>query len=864
MKRRFSAAARGAFIQLSKILGKTSHGVTKARELEKISRGDAEAQGIKRRRTRKALYYLSGIAILFITVWLTLRFSPYPELQAFINRPNSIRYLDRNGRILQITPLTDGLRREIPEYIPAQVKDVFIFAEDKRFYSHFGIDGFAILRAIGQNISGGRRVSGASTITMQLARLISADSSIDNQAAPTEQQVASIEHQSASMKRLSSRTSNRPLLRKTAETINAFRLEARLSKNEILELYLNSLPFGFNTEGIASASRTFFASDISMLSPAQIFCLAVIPRRPGFYNPLDNPDACVAAASELQAKFSKNKKLASSWPLLAETHDDDWKFAASSARRYSYPFELPHLIRHIAANSGGAQDREQGLMREVQLSIDLGLQRLLENAIGGNVMRYYSSRITNGAALVIDNENGEILAWVGSADYGSTEAAGQIDGVLALNQPGSSMKPFLYAMALEKGFKPTDVIADVPMSFGETEVYLPRNFNNRFNGPMLFRTALASSLNIPAVYLLYRLGVQNYAEHLYSMGFNSLKNSAADAGLGLALGNAPVSLHELVTAFSVFPRDGVYIPLTWAQSPSATAPSGPAHTGRIYSARIYSEDTARIICSFLSDPDARVLAFGSGRNFRTSFPAAFKTGTANQFQSIVALGASPNYTVGVWMGNFTGETVIGRTGSSIPAAIVRDTLTFLHGSSFASGSRTDTEFRSPEGWRPEAICAISGMMPGEACLSVISEYIQVKNISHENNSREHKQGNDWSTVCTWHRLVNGRSEVTYPAEYQNWFNTAARLGSLDYSSRPLEILNPRDGFIYLSSPGIGRSEIPVEVIGGSEDTLQIVHNNRFFNVERPFVFFLDRMPGFNTLSVQNGNEEETITFMVER
>jgi penicillin-binding protein 1C len=601
-------------------------------------------------------------------------------------------------------------------------------------------------------------------------------------------------------------------------------------------MYLNSLPFGYNTEGVTSAARTFFAGDISLLSPAQIFALAIIPRRPSLYNPLENAEAGIAAARELQARFRDNKKMRSTWPLLAALNAEDWQYAANSARRFDYPFELPHLIRHI----GTITPDNTVSSGEMRLSIDLHLQHYLEDALAGNVSRYYASRLTNGAAIVIDNETGEILAWVGSADFGNTQAAGQIDGVLALNQPGSSMKPFLYAQALENGFLPTTVIADVPMSFGESEIYLPRNFNNRFNGPMLLRASLASSLNIPAVYLLYRLGVQNYTEQLFSLGFDSLEQSAESAGLGLALGNAPVSLEELVRAFSVFPRDGVYLPLT-----TTCVAEDRVTVSKDHSVRVFSADTARLICSFLSDSGARTLAFGAGSNFKTPFPAIFKTGTANQYQSIVALGATPRYSAGVWMGNFTGETVIGRTGSSIPAAIVRDTLIVLQGPSAAANS---PGFKEPENWRLQRVCSLSGMTPADACLSVISEYI--------------RQGEE-SEPCDWHHRVNGRSEVIYPAEYQAWFTAAERQGSLDYGSRQMELLSPRDGFVYLSSPGIGRDEIPVEVIGGSEDVLRVTFDGRTFNVNRPFVFYLERTTGLHTLRIQNGIEEETVTFTVE-
>jgi penicillin-binding protein 1C len=758
--------------------------------------------------------FLIGAAVLVTAFLSILRFSPYPELEAFLSRPYSVRYYDRNGSLAQISPLADGLRREYRplEEIPPELRAVFVYAEDRRFYRHPGIDLLAVGRAFIQNISGRRRVSGASTITMQLARLIGGGSGAE------------------------------PLFRKFGEAFNALRLETRLNKDEILELYLNAVPFGFQCEGLGSAARTFFAAEIAMLSPAQIFCLAVIPRRPGSYNPLENPETCLAAARELQGRFISGRN-AARWPLLAAIAPQDWEFAAASARRFEYPFEFPHLIR-LAQKAGKAPGSGNGgsagprFLTELRLSTDLPLQHYLEGLISGNVARYYDSRLTNGAAVVIDNRTGEILAWVGSADYYDFEAAGQIDGVLALNQPGSGMKPFLYAMALEKGFKPTDVLADVPMNFGESELYIPQNFNNRFNGPMLFRSALASSLNIPAVYLLYRLGVRNYTSLLLDLGFASLERSAEDAGLGLALGNAPVSLAELVRAFSVFPNDGLLRPLSWEARDPGKPPLGDGAPRRIYRA-----DTARLICSFLSDREARTLAFGNSRNFRASFPVIFKTGTANQYQSIVALGATPQYTAAVWMGNFTGETVIGKTGSSVPAAIVRDTLVYLRNRAASAGFAPG--FPEPEGWTLRRVCALSGMEPTEACLSVVSEY--------------RARGTGELEPCSWHR----DSTVVYPAEYQAWFAALPRRGRIDYASRPLEIISPRDGFVFLRSPGIGRDEIPVEVIGGAEDTLLADYMGSRFTVNRPFLFYLPSRPGRHTLSVRNGGEKAEIVFRVE-
>ena len=824
MKRKFLDAARGLYTPLNDLIRRPVQAVRRFnRLLYKAVTGEIP-------RLPEVFGCTAALAAI---AWLALHFSPYPELQSFLTRPNSVRYYDRNGILLQVTPLNNGLRREWTNDIRPEIKDIFVFAEDQRFYEHAGVDGIALVRALTQNISGGRRVSGASTITMQLARLISADAA-----------------ESGSGSRPGGNSRSYTLARKIGEAINALRLETRLSKNQILELYLNSLPFGFSAEGITSAARTLYSCELSTLSPGQIFCLAVIPRRPSRYNPLANPADCLNAAVELQARFSANKEHSAAWPLLASINEHDWQYASASIKRFEYPFELPHLIRHISEKKDG---RLHEHLSEAHLSVDLDVQRFMENAIAGNVSRYYASRITNGAALAIDTKTGEILAWVGSADFFNSEAAGQIDGVLALNQPGSSMKPFLYALALENGFKPTDVIADVPMNFGEQEIYLPRNFNNRFNGPMLFRASLASSLNIPAVYLLYRLSVHNYSQHLFTLGFDSLEQSAENAGLGLALGNAPVSLEELARGFSVFARDGIYIPLTWEAGGSRKNSEAKTHNADVpvpaQGQRIYSADTARLICSFLSDPGARVMAFGSARNFRTPFPAIFKTGTANQYQSIVALGSTPLYTACVWMGNFTGETVMGKTGSSIPAAIVRDTLVFLQGSSgTAHREKAGPGFPEPENWLIRRVCALSGMAPTGACPSVINEYIKF---------------NEEHAPCTWHRITNGRSEILYPAEYQAWFNSAVRQGALDYGSRPLEIISPREGFVYLSSPGIGRDEIHVEVIGGSADILHVTYDNKTFTVTRPFVFYLERSPGLHILRVQSGDTAEEISFTVE-
>jgi penicillin-binding protein 1C len=800
MNRKFSAEARGFCTRLNRLF----RGKLRRSDLSGGRRGISVFFFGKRWRYRLP----PALALLCLCcAYGFLRFSPYEDLEAFRRRPVSTRYYDRNGRLLQIVPLEGGLRREYRALkdIPGELAAVFVFAEDARFYGHPGVDFPAIFRALIQNLRTGRRVSGASTITMQLARLIALRGNKEDTNYATA---------SGGLPAL--------LGRKIAEAANAFRLEARLSKGEILELYLNSVPFGFQTEGIASAARNFFAAEPLMLSPAQIFCLAVIPRRPAAYNPVSEGEACVRAAKQLQLRFAAARR---AFSLLAQVEEADWRFALSRAGRFAYPQEMPHLVRHMGARLAAGERGKTEFFGEIHLAADLALQRRLEEVLAANISRYRASRLSNGAAIVIDNETAEILAWVGSADYGNESAAGQIDGVIAANQPGSSMKPFLYALALERGFKPTDVLADIPMNFGVEELYIPQNFNNRFNGPIRFRPALASSLNIPAVHILYRLGVRSYIDFLVSLGFDSLAESGKEAGLGLALGNSPVSIADLVRAFSVFPRDGLLLPLAFEKTEAGAPP-----------VRVMAPDTARLICSFLSDRSARVLAFGAGRNFITPFPVIFKTGTANQYQSIVALGATPRYSAAVWMGNFTGETVIGRTGSSVPAALVREALVFLQGSAGPS-------FREPEHFVERPVCALSGMAPTEYCLSTIGEYVE--------------EGTELEP-CTWHR----GSTVVYPAEYQSWFFSLPRQGGLDYAGSPLQVVTPREGFVFFAGGPSGNDRIPVEVTGGGQDELTAEYDGTEFTVSRPFIFYLPHEPGSHILTVRSGGESQSVHFSV--
>ena len=804
--------------------------------------------------SKKPLLCTIGAFLLVFCIggWLSL-FLPFPELDAFMQRDWSTRVYDRGGNLIQILALENGIRREFTAYeaMPPDAVRIFLTAEDKDFFSHRGIDVAAIARAAYQNISSGKRVSGASTVTMQLARLV----------VPAKK---------------------RTLFAKLREARNALRIERRLSKQAILEFYLNSIPFGFQTEGLTSAARNFFALPLSELTAEQLCCLAVIPRRPAGYNPLEHPEACAEKAAVLYHSVFGQESAGQDGQQDMQLKDRLLQ-AARTATRFEYPFGMPHYIEYLVRRykagdfhrqqeiakqslSASPKAAPQALPPDWYLTADSALSAQAELLLRSQLKNNSQARVHNGAILVIENATGNILVWIGSNSYFDDESNGKIDGVTALNQSGSSSKPFLYALALEQGWRPSDVLPDIPMRFGKEEAYIPRNFNNRFNGPVRLRVALASSLNIPAVYILNKIGIETYLHTLEELGFQSIGTEGTDAGLSLALGSAPVPLYELVRAFSVFPRDGVLFPLR-------SFTDGSTADDFFEPREVFSTDTARLICSMLSDSSARAKGFGFSSTLKTPFPSIFKTGTANQFQSLVALASSSAFTVGVWMGNFAGDTVIGKTGSSAPAAIARDILVRLHRQPLVDGTFTPTHaFAEPEHWHRESVCALSGIPAGSACPNVVQEYLpstftafnrydtyERENAQYGQEGDKYQQGDG---TCTWHRTKNGRMVTVYPEEYRRWFANVTRHGAIGQSNNALTVIRPADGSHFVSSPHY--STIPIEITGGAEDTVQIIYDEHTpFILNRPFSGNLPLEKGKHRILIHCGDDEVSVAFTVE-
>jgi len=716
----------------------------------------------------RAKWFL-GLLVPIAGIYFILRFSPYPDYVKFRDSKYSLPVYGRQGTLLAVLPLEDGLRRQalaLNSLTEEQIS-IILDSEDGRFYFHPGVDPMALVRASFLYLRSGEIKSGGSTITMQLARIIASGS--------------------AGFKG------------KLLEMFNALRLETRMSKKDILERYITHLPFGRNVEGLESAAYYFFGKKAVELTEEELIILMMIPRQPSDFNPLKNREAnreaVVRTIPRIDAELS-SFRMNEAYSRLAE-HTPSW------------PSKAPHFIEFIKK---GLTTEDWRMGAPISTSLDCNFQTASEIRLREAVESAEENRISNGAVLAIENSTGKILAYQGSVDFFDEKTQGQIDGVRILRQPGSTLKPFLYAYALEKGYTTSTPLPDIPMEFGNQEIYVPENFNERYNGPVRLSVALGSSLNIPAAYLAERLGVESFIRKLLDAGFTSLEHQG-ELGIGIVLGNGEVTLWELVQGFSLFSRGGAVIPLSYALN--AEKPDGR---------RVYSVSVAENIRGILSNRENRILGFGRSSPLDVDFEAIFKTGTSNQFNNIWALGSTQDITVGVWMGNFSGETVIGEHGSSLPARLVVSLLEDFHQEGF---------FDWQVDFHTETICSISGYRASSECMYTVRErYIEETELP----------------VCTWHR----GEELYLPMEYAQWIHFHGLDYKLDDSYAPLRIFQPSDGAVFFLDPTLPEESqvMPIWVIG-NQDAVLSINGERVFEGRAPFTYYHSIEKGRFSIEVSN-------------
>ncbi|HEY2475256.1 MAG TPA: penicillin-binding protein 1C [Candidatus Cybelea sp.] len=622
-------------------------------------------------------FFAPAIALAALVVAIALEFSGI-NVGKIRSARAAVTYTDATGIVLGTILGSDSAHTiAVPlDGVSVEFREAIVAAEDARFQRHHGVDIFALLRAARDDAIFGEARSGGSTIEMQLARLLYPSSAPDGAVAR--------------------------LRDKLAQIVAAERIEIGSSKAAVLGAYVNRVPMGGNLYGVEAAARTYFGEPAADLDLAQASLLAAIPNDPARLA----PDVNWRALRERQ-RYVLQRMVAlglitprAAYEAFSETLD---------VRRHDSGItDAPHALFYLYRNDG-----RRG---RVRTTLDRSLQHFVQAQTAdviGALARYH---VSDAAALVVDNQTGAVLAYVGSPDYFSDAALGRNDGVQALRQAGSSLKPFTYELALERGtIRSTTILPDVPAAYAIPggRLYQPADYSGRFSGPVRVRYALANSLNVPAVRVLSDLGVSNLLDRLHALGFAQLDRPASYYGLGLTLGSGEISLWQLAQAYVAMAREGAFVPLHL---------EGDAATGRTIG------DPAQwdLVTDMLADPHARSHSFGLHSVLEMPFPAAVKTGTSSDFHDTWTVGFTRDYTVGVWVGNFDGSPMRGVSGVTGAGPLWNRIMLHLY-----ERNAEPAAFRAPGGYVRASICATTGRAPSRAqrCPAIVQEWVRPSDLA---------------------------------------------------------------------------------------------------------------------------------------
>lgn len=744
------------------------------------------------RGEKKKVTFPLWFAVTFLfSLFLFIFFLNFPKVEVLEKgqEVQSIRIYDRNGCLLYET-LSDEMTKTrwiSSNSIPPIVEGAVISSEDKRYYKHCGIDPFALLRALWIDLKSFSIKQGGSTITQQTAKLI--------------------------IKRRS-----RNILLKIYEFFYTLKLEYQFSKKEILSIYLNLAPYGRNIVGIKKAAEAYFNSPLENLTPAQIAFLAAIPKSPRFYD-------CVKNFS-----FTKKKqeKILERMRNLGYISEEEYKRAKEEEifiEKKPTPFQAPHFVERIKEEVKGRKEKsfittiDESLMRKISNLIDT--ERGLLEKIGAK----------NVAVIVIENKTGEVLVWEGSGNYFSDEEGNKIDGVITPRQPGSALKPFLYALAFDRGFLPASVLPDIPSSFQTSRkgsYYSPKNYDNKFRGPLSARKALAGSINVPAVFLVSEIGVDSFLSVLRNGGVTTLDKSSDFYGYGLALGNGEVKLCELANFYSTLSRGGVYKEI-----------SKIIGERNFKEKRIFSEEASFLVTDILSDNKAREISFGRRSVLEFPFKVAAKTGTSEGYHDNLAFGYNKDITVGVWVGNFDRKPLKYSSGVSGAGPIFHqvflETIRHIRG---GDPQPFEEIIEKPQSLKKIQVCSLSGLGASENCPSTTEDYVF--------NDKELRK-------CTWHRKWGENIVTIYPVIYESW---AKEMGLwhnapqevFDFAengSEIFKIISPMPDAIFLYDPTLPPKYqgIYLESVGGKGKIKWIVDGRELTSNSQGEKFFLEFSKG---------------------
>ena len=691
--------------------------------------------------------------------------------------PATVTFYDRHGVLLYeaLDPL-EGKTSFIPlEELPPHLLHATVATEDSSFYSNPGVDLGAILRALWQNWRQEGIVSGGSTLTQQLARNL--------YMSPQERGEQSVG-------------------RKLREMLLALRLSLRLNKDQILGLYLNSAPYGHQAVGVDAAARVYFGKSARDLDLAESALLAGLPQAPSIYDPLVDLDSAKARQRVVLSLMLKEGYVTREEADVAAAEPLQLSSAA-------FPVRAPHFVayvRQLLTDQLGLDPAVTGPLR-VYTTLDLGLQEMAEATVKRYVASLVDKNVTNGALVALDPTTGQILAMVGSADYFDRSIDGEVNVTLAARQPGSSIKPILYAAALEShAVTPATVLYDVPTSFltADGKSYAPENYDRVWHGPVSVREALGSSLNLPTVAMMQRVGMGAFLDMANRMGLTNLA-SRGSGDLSLALGSGEVRPLDLASAYAVLAAGGV------RREPVAILRVEDAQ-GRVLleagtgqGQRVLSPQAAYLVTSILSDNEARSLGFGPDSPLKLSRPAAAKTGTTTDWRDNWTVGYTQQLVAAVWVGNADNRAMQGVSGISGAGPIWHDFM------EEALKGQPAEPFPEPPGLVRQEVCPETGELPSPWCPDRRVELFL--------------EGTAPTATCSWHRplridrstgllagpdcppeLVEERVFQFVPPELQEWARKVGipepptELSPVQGQKRPPEGVHPR---LILTSPSPG-------------------------------------------------------------
>jgi penicillin-binding protein 1C len=598
--------------------------------------------------------FFSVMLIFFVSFCAADYFFPFhPDI------PYSVVVSDEKGNVLHAFLSKDEkwrFKTELDEITP-DLQNAIVFKEDKYFFWHFGVNPFAILRAAANNLFSGRRTSGASTITMQVVRL--------------------------------SEPGERTYARKLYEMFRAVQLEWHYSKREILQMYLNLVPYGGNIEGVKTASWLFFGKMPQKLSLAQITTLSIVPNRP--------TSLALGKKNDFLEREQKRwlGKFAEIFPekVIRDALQEPLQIREWSVKKHLKP-AIPHLANRLKRENPDKINIVCNISIEKQWQTEKILTAYMEN------LRRYD--INNAAVYVIDNRSNKVVVYIGSNDFEDKVYSGEVDGITANRSPGSTLKPMVYALGIERGFiTPKMHILDTHI---DIDGYAPDNFDQKFHGSIPADVALPFSLNVPAVKVLGEAGLNNALLVLKKCNFKHISKNEKNLGLSLALGGCGVTLEEMTNLYAVFARRGTY------QKAKLLADETNSEHEKIFRA-----ETAFLIAEMLTKTERPDLP-SDYHNSRNVPKIAWKTGTSYGRRDAWSIGFNGHYTIGVWVGNFSGNPVYQITGAQAATPLLFRIFTAL------DYAPENEWLRKPQGLDERQVCSESGLPPAEFCTNLVTDY----------------------------------------------------------------------------------------------------------------------------------------------